>query len=195
MDQDVLRYTVAAIVLVLFAWMAGFAFYLRSRGVNIAAVAERGAAGTQRALIAGAGLFDLYLVLRAPLPALDAWLHAAPAPFPLSALFILLAGGAVIIAGQSGMGASWRIGVPRAESHVDTLVTTGLHGVSRNPVYLGVVMFLAGAALAAPGPVTGGALLAGFFSLTSIIRQEERYLRERFGARYEDYAKRVRRWI
>jgi protein-S-isoprenylcysteine O-methyltransferase Ste14 len=27
------------------------------------------------------------------------------------------------------------------------------------------------------------------------IRPEERFLRERFGARYDDYTRRVRRWL
>ena len=31
--------------------------------------------------------------------------------------------------------------------------------------------------------------------LWGAIRPEERFLRERFGAQYEDYARRVRRWL
>ncbi len=195
MDQETLRYAVAAMVIALFAWMAGRNLYLRSRGVKVNAVTERNSNAMQRALILGVSVFDLYLLLRAPFPVLDAWLRTAPAPFPFLALGAMAAGGLIIVVGQSGMGTSWRIGVPQKESHVDRLVKTGLYKFSRNPVYLGIMIFLVGAVLAAPGPFAGLALIVGAVGLTAIIRQEERYLSDRFGAHYEEYKRRVRRWI
>ena len=158
-------------------------------------MAERGTNWFQRGLIAGAGLLDLYLIFRAPFPILDAWVVARASPAPIVALGVLVAGAAIILASQSGMGRSWRVGVPAEKNHVDALVTTGLHRLSRNPVYLGVMIFLLGALIAAPGPFTLFAVVVSFVGLTIIIKQEERYLCERFGAEYEAYAKRVRRWI
>jgi protein-S-isoprenylcysteine O-methyltransferase Ste14 len=57
------------------------------------------------------------------------------------------------------------------------------------------MIFLVGAVIAAPGLFTLLAIVVSYIGLTIIIRQEERYLRNRFGADYETYTKRVRRWI
>ena len=78
---------------------------------------------------------------------------------------------------------------------MDALVTGGLNRFSRNPVYLGVMIFLIGGLLAAPGPLTAVGVIVSFIGLTIIIRQEERYLNARFGAVYDAYRRRVRRWI
>ncbi len=195
MDQTILRYCVAGAVIFLMAWMIAFGVILRLRGVNPNAVSEKNTNWLQRFLIAGAVLLDLYLVLRAPFPAFDRWLGAHPAPFPEFAMAVMVIGGVIILASQFGMGRSWRVGVPGEMHHVDALVTGGLHRFSRNPVYLGVMIFLFGAAAAAPGLLTLFALIASFVGLTIIIRQEETYLHKRFGDHYTDYARRVRRWI
>lgn len=195
MEQESLRFTIAGIVIALMAWMIGFGMMLRRSGVNPNAVAERNTNLTQRSLIAGAGLLDLYLVFRAPFPVLDLWVAARPSPSPLAALAVLLIGAGIILISQSGMGRSWRVGVPQNDNHVNALATGGLHGLSRNPVYLGVMAFLTGALIAAPGPLTLLGVIVSFAGLNIIIAQEERYLHGRFGAEYDAYAKRVRRWI
>lgn len=194
-SEEMLRVAVAGIVILLMVWMIGFGVALRMRGVNPNAVAERNTNWTQRALIFGAGFLDLYLILRPVFPQLDSLVRAQPSPSPWLAIGFLLTGAAIILLSQSGMGRSWRVGVPAEENHVDALVTTGLHGVSRNPVYLGIMIFLIGATIAAPGPFTLCAVVVSFTGLTIIIRQEERYLRARFSVEYDAYAKRVRRWI
>ncbi|GJL92213.1 methyltransferase family protein [Hyphococcus sp.] len=195
MEQETLRIAVAAIVVALMLWMIGFGVMLRRRGVNPNAVAEHNTNWMQRGLIAGAGLLDIYLVFRAPFPVLDAWVAAQPSPSPYIALALLLIGATIILLSQSGMGRSWRVGVPSEENHVDALVTGGLHGLSRNPVYLGVMVFLVGALIAAPGPLPLLAIVVSYLGLTIIIKQEEGYLREHFGEEYDAYAKRVRRWV
>lgn len=78
----------------------------------------------------------------------------------------------------------------------DHLVTNGPFALSRNPIYLGnttlmvAIGFIAGSLwfiLLAPV----GAALTTWLA----IRPEERHLFERFGKRYRDYQKKVRRWI
>jgi protein-S-isoprenylcysteine O-methyltransferase Ste14 len=76
------------------------------------------------------------------------------------------------------------------------IVDEGPYRVSRNPLYLGLLALYLGVALLAPTvwglvlfPVAVGLLEWG------AIRPEERYLRARFGAAYDDYARRVRRWL
>jgi protein-S-isoprenylcysteine O-methyltransferase Ste14 len=77
-----------------------------------------------------------------------------------------------------------------------TLVTTGLYRISRNPMYLGLVLALIGWTL-----VLGNAscLLAvwGFVRVLEVlqIEPEESALRRNFGTAYSDYSLRVNRWI
>ena len=76
------------------------------------------------------------------------------------------------------------------------MVTDGLYGVSRNPMYLGLVIAAAGAALVS---ATLSALILSA-ALAAIVRfwyvaHEERAMRGKFGARYDDYCWRVGRWI
>lgn len=78
----------------------------------------------------------------------------------------------------------------------DQLVTTGLFAVSRNPMYLGFTLSLAGAAL---GLNNAFALLPAlfFFAVSALhyIPYEERKAAEIFGEAYAGYRRRVRRWI
>ncbi len=81
-------------------------------------------------------------------------------------------------------------------SKATTLVTSGLYRVTRNPMYLGMVLLLLGAA-----GIFGslGALLPVPLFVLIIQRRfilgEERFLEAAFGHEYRAYRKRVRRWI
>ena len=76
------------------------------------------------------------------------------------------------------------------------LVTTGPYGISRNPMYLGMLLILVGCALLAGG---APALVApvGFVVTmnASQIPQEEAALQAAFGPAYRTYRRRVRRWL
>ncbi|MFI5011144.1 MAG: methyltransferase family protein [Hyphomicrobiales bacterium] len=76
------------------------------------------------------------------------------------------------------------------------LVTQGVFGSSRNPMYLGMVLMVAGVALFL-GSLSPWLIVAGFAALLDrvFIAPEEAKLRQSFGAAYDDYAKRVRRWL
>ncbi len=194
LDQLILRYAAAGVVVTLFSMVALRSAMLRRAGVPVFMAGARGNS-IQRWLIAGAGAYVPYLVLRAPFPSLDAALLAGPSPVPALALILMIAGFLVIVAAQFGMGRSWRVGVPSGKGDVAALVTSGVYRFSRNPIYLGIMILLIGAAAAAPGPFAFGAAVACFIAFTAIIRAEESYLQERFGAAYEEYCRRVRRWI
>lgn len=76
------------------------------------------------------------------------------------------------------------------------LVTTGPFSFTRNPIYLANTMLLVGG-----GMVAGNlwffafALICAFVTQELAIKREEKHLEARFGKRYRDYSKRVRRWI
>ena len=67
---------------------------------------------------------------------------------------------------------------------------------SRNPLYLGLLVLYVGLCLLLP---TFWGLVLAPVAVALVewgaIRPEERFLRERFGPAYEEYAGRVRRWL
>jgi protein-S-isoprenylcysteine O-methyltransferase Ste14 len=117
--------------------------------------------------------------------------------FSLSPLAGWLLGGVGLIgmlAAQYGMGPAFRIGVDAGEQ-APTLHARGLHRYSRNPIYVFSYLYLAGASLWAPAPLTLMALavLGGLFH--ALVLQEERYLTSRLGQRYSHYLQRVPRYL
>jgi protein-S-isoprenylcysteine O-methyltransferase Ste14 len=81
----------------------------------------------------------------------------------------------------------------RASEH---LVTGGPFSFTRNPIYLGNTLLMIGIGLIA-GTVWFllFAVIAAFATQKLAIEREEKHLQARFGKRYHDYARRVRRWI
>ena len=77
-----------------------------------------------------------------------------------------------------------------------TLVTRGVFRVSRNPMYLAMIVILIGGALAwgTLTPLLIPPVLALLLSRRFIVR-EEASLSETFGASYGQYKGRVRRWL
>jgi protein-S-isoprenylcysteine O-methyltransferase Ste14 len=75
------------------------------------------------------------------------------------------------------------------------LVTTGIYGAIRHPSYLGVLILMAGWALAFRSGI--GLVLAALIipPLLVRIRAEERLLRSQFGAEYDAYRARTARLI
>jgi protein-S-isoprenylcysteine O-methyltransferase Ste14 len=72
----------------------------------------------------------------------------------------------------------------------------GPYKITRNPMYLGLVLLVLGAGLVMNSIWL--VLLAApvaFFLRNAVILKEERYLERKFGAAYLDYKQRVRRWI
>jgi protein-S-isoprenylcysteine O-methyltransferase Ste14 len=76
------------------------------------------------------------------------------------------------------------------------LVTGGVFRLSRNPMYLGLVLLLIGWAiwLGTASPWLVPPLFAIFLSVAHIV-PEEQALEKRFGETYLAYRRRVRRWI
>jgi protein-S-isoprenylcysteine O-methyltransferase Ste14 len=76
------------------------------------------------------------------------------------------------------------------------LVTTGIHGWTRNPIYLGMFLVYGGIGVAARSPWI--LILTLPLAITiryGVVAREEAYLERRFGDVYRDYKARVRRWV
>lgn len=93
---------------------------------------------------------------------------------------------------QISMGSSWRIGIP---SEAPPLRTEGPFALSRNPIFLGMLVFVLGMTLWSPSAVTIALLAASYISIEIQIRSEEAFLERVHGEAYRAYRRRVRRWI
>ena len=77
-----------------------------------------------------------------------------------------------------------------------SLVTGGVYGISRHPMYLGFVLVMLGIAVfmgsATPYAVV---ILLGILMEMIFVRVEERMMAEKFGEAWSEYTARVRRWV
>lgn len=105
-------------------------------------------------------------------------------------LFISL--GWTVIA-QIQMGNSWRIGID--EEKQTALVRSGVFGISRNPIFLGMQFTLLGFFLIVPNSLTLLILVLGFVLMQIQVRLEEEFLGKTHGAEYENFRQQVRRWL
>ncbi len=130
------------------------------------------------------------------------WLQGAYLPVgPAPGLWVRILGALLILGGLAMIGlAAWELRrhrttvVPHREP--DALVTSGVFALSRNPIYLGDAMILAGCALrwhAWPSLI----LVPLFMALIArrFIDGEEARLRAVFGSAFDGYARKVRRWL
>ena len=126
-----------------------------------------------------------------------------PLPFTLPGgdLVRWTAAGSLILSGLALAAAGIR-NFSRAVTPVPTkeptraLVTTGIHGWSRNPIYLGLFLVYGGIGIAARSPwVLVLALPLVIILRYGVVAREETYLERRFGDVYRDYKARVRRWL
>jgi protein-S-isoprenylcysteine O-methyltransferase Ste14 len=117
-----------------------------------------------------------------------------PAGVQVLGLLVAGAGFAATLAGQTGMGASWRIGVDPAER--TDLVTTGVFAHVRNPIFTAMVTAQAGMVAMVPTWVSVAALAALVAAVQLQVRTaEEPYLRAAHGDVYAAYAARAGRFL
>lgn len=121
------------------------------------------------------------------------WAHVTD-PLQLAGISVGVAGLA-LIAISLGLFRRFRTR-PEPWQPSSALITSGLYRRSRNPMYLGMAVTSAGIALYFES-LAAALLLAGAVVLIDrfVIRREERYLVRRFGADYDVYRARVRRWL
>ncbi len=98
-----------------------------------------------------------------------------------------------VLIAQTQMGSSWRIGID--EDNPTALITKGVFRISRNPIFLGMRLNLAGLFLILPNALTFGLWLLGDVLLQIQVFLEEEYLLETHGEPYQKYCQQVRRWF
>jgi len=110
-------------------------------------------------------------------------------------------GGVLILIGlalaAAGIGNFSRAATPVPTNQpTRALVTTGIHGWTRNPIYLGMFLIYGGIGIAACSPwILLFTLPLAITIRYGVVAREEAYLERRFGDAYRDYKARVRRWL
>ena len=80
--------------------------------------------------------------------------------------------------------------------YAEDLVTTGVFSHCRNPLYVGNILILVGLGIASNSLLFMAVFTPLFlFFWQAIVLAEENYLRNKFGEQYDEYCKRVNRWL
>lgn len=112
----------------------------------------------------------------------------------LPAAPLLLTGSAIYLWSLWDFATAGR-GTPAPIDPPKELVVRGLYRNVRNPMYLGVLLVIAGwLALFRVSALLEYAAAVGLFFHGFVVLVEEPSLRRRFGAAYEAYCQKVRRW-
>lgn len=78
----------------------------------------------------------------------------------------------------------------------DVIVANGPYRLSRNPIYLAMVLILCGVGVWVNSLwFLGGAGVSAVLLTRGVIFREEQYLERKFGPEYLSYKARVRRWL
>ena len=137
-------------------------------------------------LLAAAAAVGLHLAL----PVAD----LVPPPWNLVGLALIAVGLGLDVAAAS-MFRSARTPL-RPTERPTALVTGGIFRLSRNPMYLGMVVVLAGLAVTLGSTTPWAApLVFAFWIDHCFIRPEERAMEALFGDSFREYRARVQRWI
>ena len=99
------------------------------------------------------------------------------------------------VAGTSLVAVAWREHWPGDLVHPATLVTTGVHGRTRNPIYVGFTLAHLGLAAATRGGWMLATCPVGAALVHRCVPREEAQLHELFGAEYDAYRARVPRYL
>jgi protein-S-isoprenylcysteine O-methyltransferase Ste14 len=116
------------------------------------------------------------------------WIEGAPAAL------LALSGLGLFVWAAAAMGANWSL-VARTRSDHE-LVQSGPFALVRHPIYLALLLLTIAVAMAA-GHAWNLIVAVPLYVIGTLSRIgiEERLLKEAFGPRYEDYARRVKRFV
>lgn len=124
-----------------------------------------------------------------------------PAVKWITAALLLLSGftlgiWSIVLQNTIGKGGPVEIGNIEISPKTEHLVTTGPYQYTRNPMLFGTfLIYLAFAGVINSLTAVGLVVLLFIFMLTVVVSMEERRLSKDFGDQYEEYRKRVSRFI
>lgn len=114
----------------------------------------------------------------------------------LLGILVAALGGIVSTAGTRSFRRAKTTVNPLHPERASSVVTTGIYRHTRNPMYLGLLLVLAGLFLALGGLSAAlGPILFVWYISRFQVAPEERALQAKFGVEYVEYQARVRRWL
>ncbi|MBC8756619.1 isoprenylcysteine carboxylmethyltransferase family protein [Kordia sp. YSTF-M3] len=99
----------------------------------------------------------------------------------------------ITVIAQYQMKYSWRIGIDLDEKTI--LITSGLFGFSRNPIFLGMLLSLLGLFLMQPNYITLFFFIIAYILIQIQVRLEEEYLQKIHQQKYQTYKNNVGRFF
>ena len=118
------------------------------------------------------------------------WGGVAPGRAGLALCVLSVTGFAITLA---GFGNSFRVGIDKNKP--DKLVTGGMFAISRNPLYVCMLMFFCGLFLVHRNIVIAVAVVIVAAVIHRQIIREENFLAAHYGKEYVEYSKKVRRYL
>jgi len=118
-----------------------------------------------------------------------------PAALRVLGIVVLVAGGALVVETTARFALHGR-GTPAPWAPPERFVERGSYRFVRSPMYLGVLLLVLGQGLVLGRDILYAWAVAAWLMFTGFLAfYEEPQLRGRFGASYDDYRSRVRRWL
>jgi protein-S-isoprenylcysteine O-methyltransferase Ste14 len=173
------------------ALWAAWALYWWAASFDVKPTARRESMASRLSHIVPLALAVALLASRAapPIPGLALrWLPQAVWPAWLGAL-LTATGLAFTVWARRVLGRNWSAVVTLKSDH--QLVTTGPYRYARHPIYTGLLLAVAGSAMARGDVRALLAIALAGAAFWRKLRIEEAWLRERFGSDYDAYAQRV----
>ena len=121
--------------------------------------------------------------------------ESQPAALRILGIVVLVAGGALVVETTARFALHGR-GTPAPWAPPERFVERGSYRFVRSPMYLGVLLLVLGQGLVLGRDILYAWAVAAWLMFTGFLAfYEEPQLRGRFGASYDDYRSRVRRWL
>jgi protein-S-isoprenylcysteine O-methyltransferase Ste14 len=118
-----------------------------------------------------------------------------PVVLRILGVVVLLVGAALVLETTTRFALHGR-GTPVPWAPPERFVERGSYRYVRSPMYLGVILLVVGQALLLGQEILFGWAVVAWLMFTGFLAfYEEPQLVRRFGASYDDYRRRVRRWI
>lgn len=112
--------------------------------------------------------------------------------FKLIGIIMISIGLILDFGGTVALGFNFRIELPKEETK---LITVGIYRLMRNPIVMGVFLLVFGSFLIIPTLFSFVFLIANIIAFDSKVRDEEKFLVKRFGNQFEEYSKKVGRYL
>lgn len=200
--MDSFDYFQISILGLLYLISAGRIFQLWLRGVNVVALGA-GKKGLKRigdiSIVLVIIIWTVEIVSHSlridfrilPEPACMNLFHSYP--LKLIGVVLITIGFLIWISALAVLGRSWRVGIDGRNP--GNLVTNGIYSLSRNPIYLFFLLYCLGTWLIYANGFFLMFLIIEVVSVHFTILKEEKYLKEQYEQEYEEYAKKVRRYL